>query len=93
MSGTTTSTIIVAGRAGSAPRRRRVAGLAHGLQHAVAGLCGDDNIVNSTQGERACDVEMAATLLTAVVPLAVYFPLGRWFVRGSRPARRRDERM
>ncbi|MBL8698281.1 MAG: carbohydrate ABC transporter permease [Alphaproteobacteria bacterium] len=41
-----------------------------------------NNIVNSTQGERAYNVEMAATLLTAAVPLAVYFLSGRWFVRG-----------
>jgi glucose/mannose transport system permease protein len=41
-----------------------------------------NNIVNSTQGERAYDVDMAATLLTALVPLALYFLSGRWFVRG-----------
>ncbi|MBI1773887.1 MAG: carbohydrate ABC transporter permease [Proteobacteria bacterium] len=41
-----------------------------------------NNIVNSTQGERAYNVEMAATMLTALVPLAVYFLSGRWFVRG-----------
>ena len=41
-----------------------------------------NNIVNSTQGERAYNVEMAATMLTALVPLAVYFFSGRWFVRG-----------
>ena len=41
-----------------------------------------NNIVNSTQGEREYNVEMAATLLTATVPLAVYFLSGRWFVRG-----------
>ena len=41
-----------------------------------------NNIVNSTQGEREYNVEMAATLLTALVPLAVYFISGRWFVRG-----------
>ena len=41
-----------------------------------------NNIVNSTQGEREYNVEMAATLLTALVPLAVYFFSGRWFVRG-----------
>ena len=41
-----------------------------------------NNIVNSTQGERAYNVEMAATILTAAVPLAVYFFSGRWFVRG-----------
>ena len=41
-----------------------------------------NNIVNSTQGERAYNVDMAATLLTALVPLLVYFGSGRWFVRG-----------
>ena len=41
-----------------------------------------NNIVNSTQGERAYNVEMAATMLTALVPLALYFFSGRWFVRG-----------
>ena len=41
-----------------------------------------NNIVNSTQGEREYNVEMAATLLTALVPLVVYFVSGRWFVRG-----------
>jgi glucose/mannose transport system permease protein len=41
-----------------------------------------NNIVNSTQGERAYNVDMAATLLTALVPLLVYFASGRWFVRG-----------
>ena len=41
-----------------------------------------NNIVNSTQGERAYNVDMAATMLTALVPLAIYFVSGRWFVRG-----------
>ncbi|MEM9222649.1 MAG: carbohydrate ABC transporter permease [Pseudomonadota bacterium] len=41
-----------------------------------------NNIVNSTQGERAYNVDMAATILTALVPLTVYFLSGRWFVRG-----------
>lgn len=41
-----------------------------------------NNIVNSTQGERAYNVEMAATMLTALVPLLVYLFSGRWFVRG-----------
>jgi glucose/mannose transport system permease protein len=41
-----------------------------------------NNIVNSTQGERLYNVDMAATLLTALVPLVVYFASGRWFVRG-----------
>jgi len=41
-----------------------------------------NNVVNSTQGEREYNVDMAATLLTAMVPLLVYFFSGRWFVRG-----------
>ena len=41
-----------------------------------------NNIVNSTQGEREYNVDMAATMLTALVPLVVYFVSGRWFVRG-----------
>jgi glucose/mannose transport system permease protein len=41
-----------------------------------------NNVVNSFQGERAYNVDMAATVLTALVPLAVYFASGRWFVRG-----------
>jgi glucose/mannose transport system permease protein len=41
-----------------------------------------NNIVNSTQGVREYNVDMAATLLTAIVPLLVYFVSGRWFVRG-----------
>ncbi|MDE3175454.1 MAG: carbohydrate ABC transporter permease [Pseudomonadota bacterium] len=41
-----------------------------------------NNIVNSTQGEAAYNVDMAATILTAAVPLMVYFVSGRWFVRG-----------
>lgn len=41
-----------------------------------------NNIVNSTTGTREYNVNMAATILTAAVPLAVYFFSGRWFVRG-----------
>lgn len=41
-----------------------------------------NNVVNSTTGERTYNVDMAATLLTALVPLLVYFVSGRWFVRG-----------
>jgi glucose/mannose transport system permease protein len=41
-----------------------------------------NNIVNTTHGEREYNMEMAATLLTALVPLAIYFVSGRWFVRG-----------
>jgi glucose/mannose transport system permease protein len=41
-----------------------------------------NNIVNTTMGERTYNVNMAATILTAIVPLAIYFLSGRWFVRG-----------
>jgi len=41
-----------------------------------------NNIINSTQGEKVYNVNMAATLLASMVPLAVYFISGRWFVRG-----------
>jgi glucose/mannose transport system permease protein len=41
-----------------------------------------NNIVGSTYGEKEYNVNMAATMLTALVPLAVYFISGRWFVRG-----------
>lgn len=41
-----------------------------------------NNIVNSTMGEKEYNVNMAATIITALVPLAVYFFSGRWFVRG-----------
>ncbi|MFV0335828.1 MAG: carbohydrate ABC transporter permease [Tropicimonas sp.] len=41
-----------------------------------------NNIVNSTQGVKEYNVNMAATMITALVPLAVYFFSGRWFVRG-----------
>ncbi len=41
-----------------------------------------NNVVNSTSGEREYNVNMAATILTAAVPLAIYFISGRWFVRG-----------
>ncbi len=41
-----------------------------------------NNIINSSTGERNYNVEMAATMLTAMVPLFVYFVSGKWFVRG-----------
>ena len=41
-----------------------------------------NNIVNSIQGVREYNVDMAATILTAAVPLFVYFVSGRLFVRG-----------
>ena len=41
-----------------------------------------NNVINTTTGVRQYNVNMAATILTAAVPLAVYFISGRWFVRG-----------
>src|SRR5262245_32417687 len=41
-----------------------------------------NNLVNTTTGARLYNVNMAATVLTALVPLALYFGAGRWFVRG-----------
>jgi glucose/mannose transport system permease protein len=41
-----------------------------------------NNIVNSTQGVQEYNVNMAATILTGLVPLTVYFISGKWFVRG-----------
>ena len=39
-------------------------------------------IVTSQYGEKEYNVNMAATMLAAAVPLIVYFASGRWFVRG-----------
>ncbi|NJS37925.1 MAG: carbohydrate ABC transporter permease [Rhodobacteraceae bacterium] len=41
-----------------------------------------NNIVNSVQGVKEYNVNMAATLLTGMVPLVVYFVSGKLFVRG-----------
>lgn len=41
-----------------------------------------NNIVNSVQGVKEYNVNMAATILTGLVPLAVYFFSGKLFVRG-----------
>jgi glucose/mannose transport system permease protein len=41
-----------------------------------------NNLVNTTFGERRYHIDMAATILTSLVPLLVYFFSGRWFVRG-----------
>ncbi|MBV1703569.1 MAG: carbohydrate ABC transporter permease [Hyphomicrobiales bacterium] len=41
-----------------------------------------NNVVATTQGTVEYDVDMAATILTAALPLAVYLVSGRWFVRG-----------
>ncbi|KAA2234638.1 carbohydrate ABC transporter permease [Salinarimonas soli] len=41
-----------------------------------------NNIVNSVQGVKEYNVNMAATLLTGLLPLAVYFASGKLFMRG-----------
>jgi glucose/mannose transport system permease protein len=41
-----------------------------------------NNIVNSVQGVKEYNVNMAATLLTGLVPLIIYFISGKLFVRG-----------
>lgn len=41
-----------------------------------------NNVINTTTGIRMYNVNMAATILTALLPLAIYFISGRWFVRG-----------
>jgi glucose/mannose transport system permease protein len=41
-----------------------------------------NNIVNATQGVKEYNVNMAATILTGLVPLSIYFISGKYFVRG-----------
>lgn len=41
-----------------------------------------NNVINTTTGTRLYNVNMAATILTSLVPLIIYFVSGRWFVRG-----------
>ncbi len=41
-----------------------------------------NNIFTSTMGVKEYNVEMAATLLTGLVPLSIYFFSGKYFVRG-----------
>jgi len=41
-----------------------------------------NNVINTTTGTRQYNVNMAATILTSLVPSAIYFISGRWFVRG-----------
>jgi glucose/mannose transport system permease protein len=41
-----------------------------------------NNIVQTTTGTRLYNVNNAATILTAALPLIIYFISGRWFVRG-----------
>jgi glucose/mannose transport system permease protein len=41
-----------------------------------------NNMVRTTTGTLEYDVNMAATILTAAVPLLIYFVSGKWFVRG-----------
>jgi glucose/mannose transport system permease protein len=41
-----------------------------------------NNVINTSTGARLYNVNMAATILTSLVPLTIYFLSGRWFVRG-----------
>jgi glucose/mannose transport system permease protein len=41
-----------------------------------------NNIVVTTTGIREYNVNMSATILSAAVPLVIYFVSGKWFVRG-----------
>jgi glucose/mannose transport system permease protein len=41
-----------------------------------------NNLVNTTTGTKLYNVDMAATLLSSLVPLSIYVLSGRWFVRG-----------
>ena len=41
-----------------------------------------NNIVNSTYGVKEYNVNMAATIITGLVPLTIYFVSGKLFVRG-----------
>ena len=41
-----------------------------------------NNIVNSVQGVKEYNVNMAATIITGIVPLVIYFISGKLFVRG-----------
>ncbi|HEY3325640.1 MAG TPA: carbohydrate ABC transporter permease [Novimethylophilus sp.] len=41
-----------------------------------------NNVINTTTGVRLYNVNMAATILTSLAPLTIYFISGRWFVRG-----------
>jgi glucose/mannose transport system permease protein len=41
-----------------------------------------NNIVNSVQGVKEYNVNMAATIITGLVPLVIYLISGKLFVRG-----------
>jgi glucose/mannose transport system permease protein len=41
-----------------------------------------NNVINTTTGTQMYNVNMAATILTSLVPLTIYLVSGRWFVRG-----------
>lgn len=41
-----------------------------------------NNLINTGTGIRLYNVNMAATILASLLPLALYFLSGRWFVRG-----------
>ena len=38
-----------------------------------------NNVINTTTGTREYNVNMAATMLTSLVPWCLYFVSGRWF--------------
>lgn len=41
-----------------------------------------NNIITTSAGDRPYNIHMAATLLSAAVPLIIYLLSGRWFIRG-----------
>ena len=41
-----------------------------------------NSIMHSQMGVREYNIEMAATLITTLVPLTIYLLSGKWFVRG-----------
>jgi glucose/mannose transport system permease protein len=41
-----------------------------------------NNVINTSTGTQMYNVNMAATILTSLVPLTIYLVSGRWFVRG-----------
>ena len=49
-----------------------------------------NNIVNPVQGVKEYNVNMAATIITGLVPLAIYFISGKLFVRGIAAGAVRD---
>lgn len=57
-------------------------GLVFGRPEGVPMTVQLNNVVNSVTGEREYNVNMAATILTSLVPLIVYLLSGKYFVRG-----------